>query len=117
MNRRGLTLLEVMVALVILGLVVAGYLELFSGALRGAGGAHAWSQAVAYATDGMERAKLEPETCRLGSIDRLPDGFERRCEVRPGRASGADIAFTTLRVVVTFPGGGQYVLERLVPAS
>ena len=117
MNRHGLTLLEVMVALVILGLVVAGYLELFSGALRGAGAAQIWSQAVAYATDGMEHAKLEPETCRQGSNDRLPGGFERRCDIRAVNLSGVDFPVTVLRVVVTFPGGGQYVLERLVPAS
>ena len=117
MNRRGLTLLEVMVALVILGLVVAGYLELFSGALRGAGTMQTWSQAVAYAADGMERAKLEPATCRPGSTDRLPGGFERRCETRAVSVSGADFRVTVLRVVVAFPGGGQYVLERLVPAS
>jgi len=116
-NRRGLTLLEVMVALVILGLVVAGYLELFSGALRGAGRAHDWSQAVAYATDGMERAKLEPQTCRQGSIDQLAAGFERRCETRAVGVRGVDFRVTVLRVVVTFPGGGEYVLERLVPAS
>ena len=117
MNRRGLTLLEVMVALVILGLAVAGYLELFSGALRGAGTTQAWSQAVAYAADGMERAKLEPGTCRQGSTDRLPGGFERRCESRAWPVSGVDVGFAALRVVVTFPGGGQYILERLVPAS
>jgi prepilin-type N-terminal cleavage/methylation domain-containing protein len=33
-TRRGVTLLEVMVALVILGLVVLGYLELFGSTLR-----------------------------------------------------------------------------------
>ena len=88
MNRRGMTLLEVMVAIVILGLVVATYLELFSGALRGTGAAQIWSQAVAYATDGMERAKLEPKACRLATSEKLPGGFERRCEIRSWAASG-----------------------------
>ena len=116
MNRRGMTLLEVMVAMVILGLVVATYLELFSGALRGAGAAQTWSQAVAYATDGMERAKLAPETCRLPASEQLSGGFARRCETRAREASDLQSGLTALRVVVTLPGGGgQYVLERLVP--
>lgn len=114
MNARGLTLLEVMVALVILGLVVGAYLELFSGSLRGAGATQTWSQAVAYATDGMERAKLDPAACRLAAAEQLPQGFGRRCELRAWERSDGDRGFAALRVVVTLPGGGQYALERLV---
>ncbi len=110
MNRRGMTLLEVMVALVILGLVVAAYLELFSGALRGAADARIWSQAVAYASDGVERAKLEPSALGTGA-EQLPGGFARRLETRPWPGGPG---LTELRVVVTLPGGGQYALERLV---
>ena len=116
MNRRGMTLLEVMVAMVILALVVGTYLELFSGALRGAGTAHTWSQAVAYATDGMERSKLEPNLNALTAVlEPLPGGFERRFELRPWTSGGsATSGFTELKVVVTLPGGGQYALARLV---
>lgn len=114
MNRRGMTLLEVMVAMVILGLVVATYLELFSGALRGAGAAQTWSQAVAFATDGMERAKLEPQTCRLPAAEQLPGGFVRRCETRAWEASDRYSGLSALRVVVTLPDGKEYALERLV---
>ncbi len=110
MTRRGMTLLEVMVALVILGLVVTAYLELFSGALRGAGDARTWSQAVVYASDGMERAKLEPGA--LGAAtERLPGGFERRVERTPWPGGPG---LTELRVVVVLPGGGQYALSRLM---
>ena len=116
MNRRGMTLLEVMVAMAILGLVVAAYLELLSGAVRGTGAAQTWSQAVAYATDGMERAKLEPATCRSATAEPLPGGFERRCETRVWEASGVATGFAVLRVVVMLPRGGQYALERLVAA-
>jgi prepilin-type N-terminal cleavage/methylation domain-containing protein len=104
-----MTLLEVMVALVILGLVVAAYLELFSGALRGAADTRLWSQAVAYASDGVERAKLEPGA---PATERLPGGFERRLEKRPWPGGPGLIE---LQVVVTLPGGGEYALERLVP--
>lgn len=114
MNRRGMTLFEVMVAIVILGLVVATFLELFAGALRGAGAAQTWSQAVAYATDGMERAKLEPQPCRLTAAEQLPGGFKRRCETRAWDARDAAPGLTALRVTVTLPDGRDYVLERLV---
>ena len=56
--QRGLTLLEVMVALVILSLVALGYLQLFHGSHRLVGAAREWSQAVEYAQDAMERVKL-----------------------------------------------------------
>ncbi|HET9385492.1 MAG TPA: prepilin-type N-terminal cleavage/methylation domain-containing protein [Gemmatimonadales bacterium] len=115
MNRRGLTLLEVMIAIVILGLVVAAYLELFGESLRGAAGTRTWSQAIAYAADGMERAKLEPAACLTGTAEQLPGGFTRRCETRSWATVAAVTDFRALRVVVTLPGGGQYALERLVP--
>lgn len=105
-----MTLLEVMVALVILGLVVGTYLEVFSGALRGAAAARSWSQAVAYATDALERAKTDigPPASRT-PLERLPGGFERWLESSPWNDG-----LTSLRVVVVLPGGGRYVLERLV---
>lgn len=114
MNRRGMTLLEVMVALVILGLVVGASLELFGGALRGAAGARAWSQAVVYAADAMEGAKTAsvPLASR-DSPERLPGGFERWLERDPW----GDAGLTTVRVVVVLPGGGRYTLERLMGAS
>ena len=113
MSRRGMTLLEVLVALVILGLVGAAFLELFGNAVRGASEASVWSQAVAYATDGMERLKLDPATRTPGLTEQLPGGFARRIEQRPW-----DDGLTQASVVVTFPDarGGRYVLQRLVRA-
>ena len=111
MNARGLTLLETMVALVILGLVVVGYLELFGGALRGADNSRVWSQAVAYAEDGMERAKLEPARFRATGPEALGGGFARRVETTPW-----DDGLVRITVVVTLPGGGSYELDRLARA-
>ncbi len=109
MNPRGLTLLEVMVALVILGLVGVGYLELFGGALHVADNARTWSQAVVYAEDAMEELKLEPG--RIVSLipEPLEGGFTRHVEARPW---GDGLWRVT--VVVTLPGGGHYDLDRLV---
>jgi prepilin-type N-terminal cleavage/methylation domain-containing protein len=107
--RRGFTLLEAMVALVILGLVVLGYLELFGTTVRAAGGAESWSQAVAYAEDGMERVKLDPEDAVSRGGEVLPGGFERRVQSQPWRNGLQHVT-----VVVMLPGGGELALSRLV---
>jgi prepilin-type N-terminal cleavage/methylation domain-containing protein len=107
-DRRGLTLLEVLVALVILSLVVVGCLQLFSGSLGSATAARTWSQAVVYAEDAMEAAKLGPTGPRPTAVEALPGGFRRRVTVRPW---GAGVVRVT--VTVAFPDGGQFDLDRL----
>jgi prepilin-type N-terminal cleavage/methylation domain-containing protein len=107
--RRGFTLLEAMVALVILGLVVLGYMELFGTTVRTSGAAEAWSQAVAYAEDGMERLKLEPGEAAGRGGEALPGGFERRVHAQPWQNGLQHVT-----VVVTLPGGGEFTLSRLV---
>jgi prepilin-type N-terminal cleavage/methylation domain-containing protein len=104
--RRGLTLLEVMVALVILGIVVVGFLEVFQGSTRLAHDSEAWATAVTYAEDAMEVAKLDgPRASR----DVLPGGFERSVETRMWRDG-----ITLVTVRVSLPGGGRVALDRLV---
>ena len=49
-----MTLLESLVALVIIGLTAVGFLELFQGTSRSSRDADAWLQAVAYAESAME---------------------------------------------------------------
>jgi len=105
--RSGLTLLETMVALVILGLVVVGFLEVFEGSTRLARDSETWATAVAYAEDGMELAKLETRVG--GSRDALPGGFERSIETRVWR-DGIDL----VTVRVSMPGGGGVSLDRLM---
>ena len=111
MSARGLTLLETMVALVILGVVVVSYLEVFGGALRVAHDARTWSQAVAYAEDGMEELKLAPAgaAAALSAPERLAGGFERRVETR----KWAD-GLVHVTILLTLPGGSRYALEQLV---
>ena len=113
MSARGLTLLETMVALVILGVVVVSYLEVFGGALRVANDARTWSRAVAYAEDGMERVKLAPPeaAAALSAPERLVGGFERWVATRQW-AGGDGLVHVTIRV--TLPGGARYALEQLV---
>ena len=105
-GRGGLTLLETMVALVILGLVVIGFLEVFQGSTRLAQNSETWATAVGYAEDGMEIAKMN----LVGSShDVLPGGFERSVETHLWRDG---IQLVTVRV--SMPGGGRVSFDRLV---
>ena len=101
--RRGLTLLEVLIALVILSLVVTGYLELFHGSHTLLARSRMWSQAIAYAADGMEQIKVgaEPAT-------RLPGGYRREVTARAW-APGLRV----ITVTVVLPNGARFNLERL----
>src|SRR2546429_4073588 len=86
-HERGLTLLEVMVALVVLSLVGLGYLELFQGSHRLVAAAREWSQAGGAAAGALERALL-----RRASPPRAPaESLPRRSppwSTRPPGAAG-----------------------------
>lgn len=109
MTRRGFTLLETMVALVILGLVVVGFLEIFGLAARTSRRTEEWLQAVTLAESGMESAKLDLEGAVGRGLEPLPEGYFRQVTTRPW-STGLRVATVT----VAFPGGGRFVLERLV---
>jgi type II secretory pathway pseudopilin PulG len=104
-----MTLLEAMVALVILGLSAVGFLEGFQGASRSATDAEAWTRAAAYAEEGIESGAIGGAALRDASSTPLPEGFARTIEVRPWRGSVNDVVVT-----VTFPRGGRLVVHRLV---
>jgi len=106
---RGFTLLEVMVALVMLGLVVVASLEVFGGALRTSRNADAWAAAVAYATEGMELAKLDPRAARARGREVLPGDFAREVYVQ---SWVGDLQLVTVTVVL--PEGGEFRLNRLL---
>jgi prepilin-type N-terminal cleavage/methylation domain-containing protein len=101
--RRGLTLLEVLVALLILSVVVAGYLELFHGSHVLLARSREWSRAIAYAADGLEQAKLG-ETRAVS----LPGGFRRQVTSAMWEP-GLDV----ITVTVTLPDGARFDLRRL----
>jgi prepilin-type N-terminal cleavage/methylation domain-containing protein len=102
--RRGLTLLEVLVALVVLTIVGVSYLQLFSESHRVVGASQQWSDAVAFAQDGMEHAKLTNSDPK----NQLPAGFRRHISRRPFGAG-----YTLVTVSVTLPNGARYDLNRL----
>jgi prepilin-type N-terminal cleavage/methylation domain-containing protein len=101
-RRGGMTLLEVLVALVILTMVGASYLELFSQSQRLVGGARQWSDAVSYAQDAMELVKLGRQP------DPLPNGFRTQVTRRPW-SSG----YSVVTVTVFLPSGQRFDLDRL----
>lgn len=107
-NERGLTLLEVLVALVVLGLVGLGYLQLFHQSHRVVADSRQWLAAVVYAEDAMEDVKLQGIT-QLPVGEDLPGGFRRQISAaswRPGLAA--------VTVTVSLPGGASFDLQRLL---
>jgi prepilin-type N-terminal cleavage/methylation domain-containing protein len=110
-SRTGLTLLEVMVALVILGLVGTAFLETFTGALWSTARARAWAQALVYADEGQEATKLQGLQPAVTSDIPLGGGFRRRITSKPW-----GLGVTRVTVTVTLPDGQEFDLDRLVPA-
>jgi type II secretion system protein I len=101
-RRRGMTLLEVLVALVILTMVCVSYMELFAQSHRVVGAARQWSDALAYAQDAMELAKLGQRP------DPLPNGFRSQVSRQPWKAG-----YTLVTVTVFLPGGQRYHIDRV----
>ncbi len=106
-----MTLLETVIALVILSLAAVGLLELFQGSSRSAADAEAWVTAVAYAEEGVEAAKIGPPAISRLQGKILAPGFARLVRKEPAEAGVDDIVVT-----VTLPGGAKYVVHRLVEA-
>lgn len=109
----GVTLLEVMVALVILGLVVLGYLELFSGTLRLASDASEWTRAVAFAESTMEDMKIAPATASAHEDPDQPAEGYSRWVTRTDWHDGTEL----VTVVVTMPRGGRLEISRAFRAT
>jgi prepilin-type N-terminal cleavage/methylation domain-containing protein len=105
--RRGLTLLEVMVALVVLSLIGLSALELVHGSFSLASGTRRWSDAVAYAQDAMEEAKLGGDGPPNGT---LPGGYRRQITRDPW---GANFELVTVTVFLPPPSNAHFDLRRL----
>jgi type II secretory pathway pseudopilin PulG len=93
------SLLETLVALVILGLAGVGFLGAFQGTSRASRDAEAWVDAVAAAEAAMEQTKLGVAPTEGARVD-----------VQPW-AGSAGVELVT--VTVALPGGGAFVLRRL----
>lgn len=106
-----MTLLETVIALVILSLAAVGLLELFEGSSRSASDAEAWVTAVAYAEEGVEAARIGPSGVEEYRKRRVISGFSREVRVVPSDEGLEDIVVT-----VSLPRGARYVVHRLASA-
>ncbi len=104
-----MTLLESIVALVILGLAAVGFLELFQRATVATRDTAAWSQAVAIAEWSMEQAVVQPSP-----VNDSVNGLRRRVEIAPWASAGLREIVVT--VDVPPPRGASVILHRLVAA-
>ena len=97
-----MTLLETLVALVILGLAGVGFLQAFQTTARSSADAQEWVRAVAAAEAAMEETKLGATPSGGAAV-----------AVQPW-AGAPDLDLVT--VTVPLPDGGSFVLRRLARA-
>ena len=107
-----MTLLESIIALVILSLAAVGALGVFQQANRSASDAHAWTVAASLAEQGMEAAKISRGA--VAELDQTvaPAGFVRRLDRRPGPRGLSDVSVT-----IVIPGGRTVVAHRLMESK
>lgn len=102
-----MTLLETIVAMVVLGLAAVGFLELFQRVSTISRHTVEWTHATQVAEERMERAIVgEP----LAAVDTV-DGLRTVVAVRPWRAGIREVA---VRVELPAPGAAQVEIRRLV---
>ena len=102
-----MTMLESVIALVIVSLTAVGVLGIFQQTNRAAANARAWAVATSYMEEGMESAKLGAWS--VFGASSLPSGFSRRIDAQRGPNGLADLAVT-----VSIPGGAAMTIHRLV---
>jgi hypothetical protein len=102
-----MTLLESIIATVILGLAAVGFLELFQRATVATRDNGGWARAVAAAESGMEAALLVP-AAREDTVA----GLRRRVALQPGPVPGTREILVTVDAPAPF--GAHVELRRLV---
>lgn len=106
-----MTLLETMVALVILGVATVGYLEVVAAGARTMRRTAAWSLAVTYAEDLLERSKTGSPVPDAARPEETPDGFARWVDRAPW---GDSLVVLTARV--RLPDGARFQMPLLTRA-
>ncbi len=104
-----MSLLESVIALVILSLSAIGVLELFQETNRAASRAEEWTIAAEYAEEGIEAAKLGASAVTEISSTPIRAGYSRQFRSRPAAHGLTDVS-----VVVGIPGGASLIVHRLI---
>jgi type II secretory pathway pseudopilin PulG len=104
-----MTLLEAMVALVILGASAAGALGVFQGGARSVVSADAWNRASATAASVLEETVRAHKEGTTPAVDRDIAGLETRVDVLPWHGRVEDVV-----VQVRLTDGRQMTVHRLV---
>lgn len=110
MKRPGFTLLEAMVAMVILALTVVTALGLLADTSRFSARTEEWQHAVTLAEDAMDMALAGAVPPVRAWTDSVAGGFTRRVEHTVADRPG----LSRIDVTVTWPGNGRFTLSRLV---
>lgn len=101
-----MTLLESLIALVIVGLFAVGTLEALQASSAASRNSASWATAVAYADETMEEARLSSRGATHTAT--APIGFAAITE-KTERGDGLE----EIVVTVTMPGGSRFHLRRL----
>lgn len=104
-----MTLLESVIALVILSLSAVGALEVFQQTSRSVEEARQWTAAAAYAEQGIEAAKTAMPALTEASAAPLAAGYSRRILTSPAQSGLEDVS-----VVVGLPNGASLTVHRLM---
>lgn len=107
--RRGFTLLEVVVAITILGAGIAALLALFSGSLRLAEGARDTSAAAVYASQRLEEALLAPDPAEGEETGPFGEKYRwvTRTTVVPPGEEGSRYRAVRIEVTVSWGDPGE----------
>jgi general secretion pathway protein I len=123
---RGLTLIEVMVAVAIMGIGIVMVMQLFSGGLRAGGLSRDYTEALMHARDQMESLFIERDAGTAidpgGSATGIVEKYRWRAEVTPhgesadplGSAEGTGLQLLQIKVKVSWPEAGRERTVELV---
>jgi type II secretory pathway pseudopilin PulG len=106
-----MTLLEALVALVILGLAAVGYVDVFQGGAQSVHSADEWAQVVSVAESTMDETLLGA-ALPSGAASADSTGFTRHVAIRPWRGNISEVIVT-----VTSSTGVAFEVHRLVRAQ
>ncbi len=123
---KGLTLIEVMVAISVMGIGLIMIMQLFSGGLRAGGLSRDYTEAVIHARDRLEDLFIEREAGTAidpgGSAAGIVEKYRWRAEVTPhgesavspGSAGGTGLQLLRIKVKVSWPEAGRERTVELV---